>query len=213
MSLQYHSDEQGQVDGPPLNQRAEGPADVGLWLRRVFDGGRPMGSWTGLPAIAGAPLSGALIGAGLGGLYGGVKNLLSDERPKPNTPWWKKPWAVGALAGGGLGLASAALRTPEDDLRAKNASYKQADYQQQQLIRIIESDPSIAFFEKQRLLGLVQQANGSQLSQMLSLALSGGLTAAAAHTILGTGFFGSSVLGGLAALATNSYFNRQPTFV
>lgn len=157
-----------------------------------------LGDWTGLPPIAGAPLSGALFGMGAGALYGAGKDLWDGPSRRP-VPWWKKPWVLGGAAGLGLGTASG-LAQRQDDI-AKAASDRS-----QQLIRVISGDPSITYFEKERLINLVRQADGPELGRLASLAAAGALTAGAAHTILGTGLFGSTIIGGLASMVANNMF-------
>ena len=177
---------------PDLPDVREAGRDYGAILRAIIGAGKPMGSWTGLPPALGAPISGALVGAALGGAYGGARDLIKG-RPEEPRPWWKRPSTIGAAAGTALGLASG-LKTA--------SAYPAA------LIRQISNDPSTAYYEKQRLIELVQQADGFQLRRLAALAATGALTAAAAHTILGTGAFGSAALGGASAFVANNLFNH-----
>lgn len=179
---------------------------LGDFLRETLGIGQSMGSWTGLPPEIGAPVSGALIGAGLGGLYGMGKDWWDGE-DRPKRQWWQKPSTVGAAAGTALGLLSGYAQTHPMKIAALEE--KRAGMEAAYLIRAIERDPSIAYYEKNRLIGLVNQANPSQLRRLAGLAAGGALTAAAAHTILGTGFFGSAIIGGLTSMALGNLFSSN----
>ncbi|TXH14590.1 MAG: hypothetical protein E6R03_08895 [Hyphomicrobiaceae bacterium] len=178
---------------------------IGQILKPVYNPGARMGSWTGLRPLYGAPLSGALWGAGLGGLYGlgraAVRGIKGETEEEPE-PWWANPLLVGALSGAALGSASGLAQE-------KTSSF----YDQNRLLELIQNNPSITDFEKKKLIDLVHEADQPQLSRMLSLAAAGALTAAAAHTILGTGAFKSSILGGLGAFAISNFFPGKPRYV
>lgn len=186
------------------------------FLRPLIRPDQPMGEWTGLPSAVGAPLSGALWGAGLGALYQGGKNLwnyLSDREEVEATPWWRHPALLGALGGTAVGLMK--QQSVSAPLRAARiaAQEKQAYANPDRLSRVIANDPSIPFYEKTRLLSLVDQASPSQVSRMAALAAAGALTASAAYSILGTGLFGSTVVGLLGAGIANNLLPGKPKYV
>lgn len=178
---------------------------IGQWLRPVVNPGAPMGSWTGMRPLYGAPLSGLLWGAGLGGLYGlgraAVRGVTGGEEEEPS-PWWANPILIGALGGAALGSASGLAQE-------KRGSF----YDQRRVLELINSNPSLNDFEKRKLVDLVYQASAPQLSRMLSLALAGALTAGAAHSILGVGAFKSTLLGGLGAFALNNILPGKTRYV
>ncbi len=200
---------------------------LGRAIGGLVDIHRPMGSWTGLPSSIGAPASGLLIGAGLGGLYG-LGRMAWDRLggvQRPPRPWWRSPLVIGGAGGLSLGLLSALAQAKDAARDREAASYaatpeypapdvaelgvpggwKMAAFmsaqEKNQVKRVIANDPNIAYFEKQRLLGLVDQADSSQLKRLAALALGGALTAGVAHTVLGTGVFGSTAAG-----AAGSFF-------
>lgn len=179
----------------------------GLVANAIRGGSTPMGSATGLHPMLGAPIVGALAGAGLGGIYGGVRSLLEDE-DQPPKPWWKKPWLIGTAGGLGLGLASGLTQTlgnqPPKTFDQLTPTEKKGYASPNNVIRVIMNDPSITQYEKTRLVNLVEAASPSQTKQLLAMAVAGTLTAAAAHTVMRTGFFGSTIAGGVAAALTRN---------
>jgi len=178
---------------------------------RAIDIKNPMGTWTGLTPEIGAPLSGLLWGAGIGGLYGlgrgAWRQLRGNNFPEEKPPLWKRPWALGSAAGLALGALAARNQLKEQQSIMKMSSFNETE--RRAIRRTLEQDPYIAHFEKERLLGLVNKAEGSQLKRLAMLAAAGGLTASAAHSILGTGYFGSTVAGLAASYVASNYFPRK----
>jgi len=200
--------------GPAVNIPTSDTAAhrYGDMLRRLWGPNQRMGAWTGLRPALGAPLSGALLGAALGGVYGlgrgayrAITGTGEEEEP---SPWWKSPMAMGLASGLLLGGASGIAQEKKGSLHQKVASYRE-----QRLKQLIAMDPSITHYEKDRLLGLVGQASETQVSRMIALAASGALTAAAAHHILGTGAFGSTVAGGLGAFVASRFIPGKTRYV
>lgn len=220
-------------DRPPYAPKPSFPNSVGQSIGQLLQIKEPMGAWTGLTPTLGAPLSGLLIGGGLGGLYAGgryVWDRLGGRTPEKR-PWWKHPAFLGALGGTTLGALSglaqvrgrSAYESPmvSPEQRAafrseKAASVRRFIYKsaalvdERSLVRVLDEDPNIPFYEKDKLIGLARKANSMQLRQMAALAAVGSLTAAAAHTIMGTGFFGSAVAGGLSAMAAKNLYPGRP---
>lgn len=185
------------------------------FLRPLIRPAQPMGAWTGLPSSIGAPLSGALWGAGLGALYQGGKRLwdyLGGEEETEELPWWKHPAVLGALGGSAVGLLK---QSSASQLRAArlSAHEKKSFSNPALLARVISEDPSISFYEKNRLLGLVEKASPSQLSRMAAMATVGALTASAAYGILGIGAFGSAAVGAVTAGIAHNLIPKGITYV
>lgn len=197
---------------------------AGLMLHKQLDLGNPMGAWTGLNPSVGAPLSGALWGAGAGLTYGLLRKLFSSEEENEERSMWS-PILLGALGGGGLGAwsghlqnktrraAASAPPVPSKDLTYQSsATDKLSSWGGNSLERavyLLRSDPRASDAEKSRLLYALQIAPQPQQSRILQLAAVGGLTALAASKILGMGLIASAVTGGLAAYTFNNY-TRKP---
>jgi hypothetical protein len=165
-----------------------------------------MGSWTGLPPIVGAPLSGALWGAGLGAAYGGIKSLLSDDDPYAGpTPWYKTPWILGALAGTGIGLYAGADKMPPG--QEKQHSVKQASYlyDRNSVLRAVLFDNNLLPAQKNQAAELIERAPDSSIRRLVEALGVGGLTGLAVYKLLGSGLIPSLVLGGLAARLYDSH--------
>ncbi len=183
-------------------------AAVGLGIRKVTDIENPMGSWTGLDPMIGAPLSGALIGAGLGGLYGGARSLFGGERRTGREGFWKGPIGrrilYGSLAGAGVGGVSGVLQ--------KLGSSKQAN-NRLEVERIIRCNHSMSHWEREQIIQSLKGADFMQLQRLAALAAAGMLTAVAAKNILGLGTFGSVIAGGIGAMVAKNYFSGPKIFV
>lgn len=197
---------------------------LGAMTGGIIGVNKGMGSWTGLNPAVGAPLSGALWGAGLGLAYSGGKKIMSmirgDEEEKPPTPWWKQPWLVGAGLGTAVGLGSGYLQnhTPsllEQELEAAQEKGKLASAfaSPEQVADVIMRDPSIPAYEKATLIRSALQASPEQCASLLAAAATGMLTAALAHSILGTGFLGSALLGGAAGMIARNLLPGPTVFV
>lgn len=196
---------------------------AGLALHNGLDLGRPVGAWTGLSPSVGAPLSGALWGAGAGLTYGMLRKLFSSEEENENRSMWA-PILLGALGGGGLGAWSGHLQnqtrrnlatTPAP---AKTLSYNEGAMRKfsnwggggmERAVYLLRSDSSMSDHEKSRLLYALQIAPPQQQSRILQLAAVGGLTALAASKVLGLGLLSSALVGGAAAYTFNNY-TRKP---
>lgn len=188
-------------------------------MRGLLGGDAPLGSITGLPPLAGAPISGALIGAGLGGLFdlgqGAVDFLRGEERPKK--PWWQRYWALGAGAGALTGLASGVMQTRDPGFlerkyqRAEELS--KAGSASDDIVRVLLEDPYLSSYDRARLVAAMQRASPSQLRQLAMAAAAGTLTGVVAKNILGFGLAGSAVVGGLAAIMANNLMPGKTRYV
>lgn len=196
---------------------------LGENLLSLIGGRSGMGTWTGLPPSVGAPVSGALLGAGLGLLYGGAQRFngwLKDE-PAEERPWWQQPWALGLGAGATLGAVSGQLQpTNPGGLRAqqleealrKGANVKYAS-SMSSLISVILRDPSLPEHEKRRLIAAIERANPQQRQRLLSALMAGTLTSGLAYGILGLGALGSAALGGIVGFIARNLTPGRTQYV
>lgn len=214
-----------------MEPEANLPENMNLWPNYGYSGGQflskllggtdPMGTWTGMNPLVGAPVSGALWGAGLGGLYAGGKALLSDKEEDPDQPprpWWKHPATIGAGLGTVIGLLSGYAQTRPGFERAPQIYKQQSSLEKQaaspsDVIRVIMNDPRLSDWEKDHLIKAVMEATPGQLQQLLGAALAGTLTASLAHSILGTGFFGSALAGGIGGFLAHNLLPGPTRYV
>lgn len=171
------------------------PRSAGRYLDKVFDLRHPMGTWTGLPTWAGAPLSGALWGAGMGGLYGLYRKLTADENSEPGL---LTPTLVGAGIGTGLGALTAYNM-------AKSGSFRNDEEQAlDRAIRMIRNDRSLSDAESSRVIHALRMSQGQERKRLLAMAAAGTLTGIIASRILGLGIIGSAIAGvGMAGIVGN----------
>ena len=164
-----------------------------------------MGSWTGLPPMIGAPVSGALLGAGAGALYGGYKKLTEDpENPEPRKALLKKN-RIGALAGGTIGAVSGGLQ--------KLSFFGPQAPSPQAVLETLHNDRYLSYADKQKILQALSKASPSQWSTLMTMAAGGALTGAAASRILGVGLVGTTLAAGAGALIFRNLFGQPTTFV
>lgn len=166
---------------------------AGVWLHDKLDLDNPMGSWTGLPFAIGAPLSGALYGAGLGGALYFKRRLIDKKRKRRD--WWKWPLVAGGL-GAGVGLLSSKLAAAPDLSMVERA---------------IVADRALDPWEKQELLGRLRHAPDDTIRKLAMMASAGTLTGILAAMLLGPP---SGLLAGAlgAAISANNY-RRTPYYV
>lgn len=193
----------------PLSFRHNPGYAVGSQVGAALDVGRLMGSWTGAPPLLGAPVSGALWGAGLGALLGAGQEMFAAQ-PSRGQGFWRsrlgRGLLLGALGGGAVGIGSGLTQ------HFKQNHHKQAN-SREEVARIIRTNYQIPPAEKQRLLQALAGADYLQLQRLAAVAAAGGLTALAASKILGLGGFGSALFGGVGALLANNYFRPSTTWV
>ena len=181
---------------------------AGDFFRRVTDAGSPMGSWLnqfGIKQPYAAPLSGALLGAGTGLLYHGVKNKfipwLFDE-PEPEDASASKSTALGTIAGLGLGgLAAYGLHKQ----KVGSVLYKQQSLSYDpskdvgRLAMIILNDRSMPEMAKQNALVQLQRASEQTIRNLLKASAGGAITGAILASMLGVhpaiGAFGGGAFG------------------
>jgi len=189
----------------------EAGAAVGEFVRRFTNTPNGMGSWTGLPPLMGAPVSGALLGAGAGALYGGYKKLTEDPRnPEPRKALLKKT-LLGALAGGGVGLISGGLQTT--NLYKQQSFYGPQAPSPQAVLETLHNDRYLSYADKQNILQALSKASPSQWSTLMTMAAGGALTGAAASKILGVGLVGATLAAGAGALIFRNLFGQPTIFV
>lgn len=180
---------------------------IGSKIHGLADLENPMGTWTGLDPVIGAPLSGAMVGAGLGGLYGGAKWLLGNRSNK-REGFWKGPVGrsilAGSLAGAGVGGVSAYLQKTSSDKQANSRT---------EVERIVRRDQWMSNSEKEQIIRSLQGADVMQLQRLAALGAAGLLTAVAARKILGLGAVGTAIAGGLGVLLARNYFSGPKVFV
>lgn len=175
---------------------------LGLRVKDLADTTSPMGSWTGLDPLLGAPLSGALWGSGVGALY----HLLGDKlmgtiKGEPVDPRknLKKRLLQGASIGAGAGLASGVMQ---------KLSYTQ---DVGRLVLSIMNDGSLTEFQKQELLRRISNADQATIRRILLSAGGGALTGAMIAAMLGGssiapfGAMGGAILG---SMLSGNYFSR-----
>lgn len=176
---------------------------AGDQARQLFGIGKPMGSWTGVDPLLGAPLSGALWGAGLGAVAGGLRQLGGATNPPRRKGFWRSDLGrhilLGAAGGGVLGAASG--------LNQKFANSRR------EVEKIVRQDPYISYAEKERIIRALTGADFMQLQRLAAMAAAGALTAATASRVLGLGLAGSAVAGGVGALLARNYFGGPQIFV
>jgi len=164
---------------------------AGSMLRDWLGGGKPMGSWTGLPMAIGAPLSGALIGSGIGLSVHGIRERLIPwlvgREPKRSKNAWRRAATTGALAGLGLGGYAA---------YKKASAYNPAE-DAGRLIRIILHDRSLSEMQKQEALNRISTLSRQDVYRLNASAALGALTGAALATILGVGPLPGFIAGGM----------------
>ena len=172
--------------------------NAGAILARVVDNGAPMGSWTGLPTAVAAPVSGALLGAGLGALYHGVKNRLLpwiNDEPADEEKTLGGHTLAGALAGLGIGSVAAykqsAAYNPNQDMG--------------RLLVLILNERSMSEYQKQQAIDRLDNLSSQQVRQLTMSAAVGGLTGAALGALLGVG----PVAGGLAGALGGHLLSRN----
>lgn len=190
------------VAGPHPLAQPDHANNLALGARKWLRLGEPLGSITGLPPWAGAPLSGALTGLAAGALFAGGRNLMRDPEERSS---WKKPLLIGGTAGLGLGILSAYLQGKEK----QNSSYPDGMHKVEE---IIGRDRQLSFGDKDKLIAAIRQSPAHQRARIIELALVGSLTAALAARILGLGWVGSS-LAGLGATHLYHQYTRRPTLV
>jgi uncharacterized membrane protein YebE (DUF533 family) len=167
---------------------------IGRAVGVAIDAGRPMGSWTGLPPAIGAPLSGALWGAGAGALTGLILRLRDEKKRRSSL---LTPTLIGGLAGLGLGTYSAAMRN----------HYKPASFQ----------DDAAAAIRRDRALTAAQSAQVEHAFRMaspydqrrLATMLATGTSAAVIARMLGINLMGSVILGGGVGWAAANFLTPK----
>ncbi len=201
-----------------------GPRHAGQFVRRHLDLMRPMGSWTGLWPIYGAPLSGALWGAGIGTALSGAQAALSGKDKKVH---WIRNALLGTLAGGGVGLLSGlaqwnasnkaglagsmAARLDKDvplwgflekDLQGGHAKQSGDMSDVEEILRILRSDSSLSSGDFYRIESALRASPDYMIGRIMRvLGMSGGAGAGfLVARILGLGLVGqgtSALAGGL----------------
>jgi len=181
---------------------------AGMAYNRIFDATRPMGSWTGLPLEIGAPLSGALWGAGAGLATQAVRKLMEDDDRKRRRMGWMNPLLVGAGAGAGVGLFSLWNRALAE--KEKGGSVVGSDMER--AIRLIRRDPMISDAEAGSIIQALHVAPFSTKQRVFSMLTTGALTGAAASRILGLGRLGTAVAAGAGAWLAHQY-TKPPRYL
>lgn len=207
------------IAGAPKNRARE----AGRQVAQSVGGGNPMGSWTGIRGPLAAPVSGLLLGSGLGLLYHGwddyVKPILDGRETGRKNPW--KSLLIGALGGAGLGGLSSyglhraekakARRIFEDEQLEKRQSHiKTANLfgyspirDLGRLAQVILRDPTMSELDKQRALAALERADTQTINSLAAASVGGALTGAAiaallgAHPMIGGAFggIGGNILG------------------
>jgi hypothetical protein len=175
---------------------------------RLFDATRPMGSWTGLPLAAGAPLSGALWGAGAGLTIQAVRKIMEEDDRKRRRMGWRAPLLVGTGAGAGVGLFSLWNRALAE--KEKGGSVIGSDMER--AVRLIRRDPAISDAEAGSIIQALHVAPYSQKQRVFAALGTGALTGAAASRILGLGRLGTAVAAGAGAWLAHQY-TRPPQYL
>lgn len=196
---------------------------VGEFLRSTIGGASPMGSWTGLHPLLGAPASGALLGAGVGALYGGYKKLTADPNnpEEADQPTIGRRSLIGALLGGAVGLGSGAMQTylPPPYSQPMHSgdekvAFARSAVSPEEVALILSRDHNLSYADKQRIMQALAGASPTQWSNLLAMAAGGTLTGYAASRILGVGLIGTMLAAGAGALIARNMFGGQPkTFV
>jgi hypothetical protein len=188
---------------------------LGEAINKFTDAPTPLGSWTGLPPLVGAPLSGALFGAGAGALYNGFQRWNGDprsRRPKAT----KRQILLGALLGSGAGLASGLLQNSQPAVYAQayeNAQASKIASTGGDIVASLRSDPHLSAVDRQRILQALSGASPTQWSRLMLMASAGTLTGAIASRILGLGLVGTMLSAGAGALLAGNFFRGPKTFV
>lgn len=162
----------------------------------LLDRSRPMGSWTGLPTAAGAPISGLLHGALLGAAYHGVANKLipwiRGEEP-PRKSQLAKNVMLGSLLGLGVGGLAA-----YGHYKKQSAIPFEPTGNFGNLIRIVLNDPTLTEMQKQMTLAHLDRLSRTEISMLNAKAAFGGITGAAIAAMLGVNPLLGAITGGLA---------------
>lgn len=174
---------------------------LGLRIHDALDLSNPVGKWTGLDPRVGAPLSGALWGAGAGLTYAGLRKLFRDPEEEEEEPSMWMPTAIGAAAGLGLGAWSGHLQH-EKQTSLANRGIENA-------IAVLRRDRGVSDAQADRIEYALRRASPDTQRRIVGLLAVGGLTALAASKILGLGMLGSALTGGVAAYTFNNW-TRQP---
>jgi hypothetical protein len=180
---------------------------LGRWLgdqvRKRTDLGRPMGSWTGLPAAAGAPLSGALHGLGAGALFSLGQKATGEKKPN-----WKRNLMLGAGGGLGVGLLSALL---QGQGHAKTSSTGDTAA----IVSAIMRDQSLPAVTRAQLVNRVSSAGPADLANLMRyLSAAGG--ASIGYMIarfFGMGLPGSVISATLGGAAAKNFLTPKVRYV
>lgn len=183
---------------------------AGTLLGKAVDPERPMGSWTGLPLPVGAPLSGALWGAGLGAAYHGLKPLLTGKDHKRKQTLLRSILA-GAGIGGAVGLGAGTInhykQNSAEDLEKRAA----ADLGL--IVQTVMRDPTLTEFEKRQILAQLSSARDDTLRRIVTAASTGGITGAMVARLLGFRGMGTALAGLAGAGLVGNYFRGPQGFV
>jgi hypothetical protein len=180
---------------------------AGDWARKNLRLGAPLGSWTGLPPVVGAPLTGLALGTGVGALWRAKQKWIDEEEEPP--PWWSNPMILGPVAGLGFGALSGQLQQRQLE---KQQHVKQA-YNMDRVLEIVRRDPWMSDAEKQVIQQRLTRADERTKRQLLSALMAGTLSAATAARLLNVGILGVAAAFGAGALAGKNLLQHKPIWV
>jgi len=185
----------------PVEDQNSNANALGMRIHSALKLNEPVGKWTGLDPRAGAPLSGALWGAGAGLTYAGLRKLFHDPEEDEEEPSILMPTVLGAAAGLGLGAWSGHMQ------HEKRTSYGHPSIDQ--AIRTIQADRTLSTSQISQIVHELRKSTPGQQRRILGMLATGGLTALAASKVLGMGLLGAALTGGAAAYTFNNW-TRQP---
>lgn len=192
--------------------------DLGAGARKVFGLDKSMGSWTGLPPMLGAPVSGALWGAGAGltaTAAGKVRDWILDREEKKTR--WARNALIGASAGVGLGVLSGKWQGDRAEGIDKEHSWNDMGDMgdTQLLVDTVMRDQSLAFAERSRLARLVRASPPHVLHRLKqSVALAGGAGAGLLIArMLGFPILGQTAGAALGGFLAKQWFAPKPVFI